>query len=57
MGTTQAKLEVYAYLSSHNSDQDRLDDSAWEEFCNRVEAIAREHRYDAIRLDPTWYGR
>lgn len=57
MGWTQVKLEVVGRVSSHNSDQDRLDDSAWEEFCDRVQMIAREHRYADLGLDAWSSGR
>lgn len=57
MGWTLYEMRVSARLSSHNSPQDGMDESAWQEFQDRVEAIAREHRYadislDVIRSDP-----
>ena len=50
MGTQQVTLTVLGSVSRHNSDQDRTDDALWDEFTARVEAIAREHRYESIGL-------
>lgn len=57
MGWARVHLEVTGSVSAHNSDQDIADDAAWEEFCHRVEAIAREHRYEALKLDVYAGGR
>lgn len=51
MGWEQTRLEVHARLSKHNSDQDRKDLADWAEFTDRVNAIAREHRYAALDLE------
>lgn len=51
MGWTQVKMEIVGHVSSHNSDQDRKDEADWREFVERVEMIAREHRYEALNLD------
>lgn len=51
MGWEQRTLEVVGRVSRHGSDRDRLDDSAWTEFRDRVSAIAREHRYAELGLD------
>lgn len=50
-------MEAIGRVSSHNSDQDRIDDEAWDEFCDRVKAIAREHRYESLGIDVSWCGR
>lgn len=50
MGREQRRIEVHAYLSRHNSDQDRKDDADWEELRNRIEAICREHRYADLNV-------
>lgn len=51
MGWTQVRTEIYAHLSSHNSEQDGIDDDLWEEFSDRVKAIAAEHRYKSLGID------
>lgn len=51
MGREQVRMEVHALVSRHNSDQDRKDKADWDEFVDRVNAIAREHRYSALDLE------
>ena len=51
MGRDRVELTVYAYVSRHNSEQDKIDDAAWLEFIDRVKFIARDHRYESIDLD------
>lgn len=42
------EVKVSAAVSRHNSDQDRLDDSLWEELQHRIEMIVNEHQYQTI---------
>lgn len=51
MGWDRVRLEITGQVSRHNSDQDLKDDAAWEEFANRVRAIASEHRYADLDLE------
>lgn len=51
MGVDRRTLQIDGYVSRHNSDQDRLDDSQWQEFVDRVALIAREHRYDSLDIN------
>lgn len=51
MGWERVTMTATGQVSRHNGDQDRLDDAAWEEFCERVRAIAAEHRYDSLEID------
>lgn len=51
MAWDMVRMEVHGHTSAHNSDQDEVDDSLWEEFARRVEAIAAEHRYASLRLE------
>jgi hypothetical protein len=48
VGRELQELKVSASLSRHNSDDDHLDDSSWEELKDRIELICRERRYERI---------
>lgn len=50
MGWNAARLEVHGRISNHYSPQDDKDRADWEEFVDRVKAIAKEHRYEALSL-------
>jgi len=49
MGRNQVELKVTAALSSHNSEQDEIDEALWEEIEERIKAIISESRYEDIR--------
>jgi hypothetical protein len=51
MGRDCVEFRVTAMLSRHNSEQDRIDDTRWEELQERVRAICMEHRYASIAAD------
>lgn len=51
MGRDIKRMEISATTSAHNSDQDRKDKADWEEFKERVRAIAKEHRYKDIHIE------
>lgn len=51
MGTELRIIEVHGLLSDHNSDQDKIDESLWEELRCRITMIAKEHRYESLMLD------
>ena len=48
MGWEQKTITVYTYVSRHNSDDDKRDDSLLDELRDRVQHIAMEHRYESI---------
>ncbi|MFG1846809.1 hypothetical protein [Micromonospora carbonacea] len=50
MGYKTAKLEVYGYLSNHNSDQDDADQQAWEMFAAEVREMAARPEYADLNL-------
>lgn len=54
MGREQVTLRLEAYVSRHNSEQDRADDELWEQFKNTVAALAADPRYEQIDLDVWW---
>lgn len=51
MGWDKVELRIMGRVSRHNSQQDKDDDSDWEELRHRIELIIREHRYDRLELD------
>lgn len=50
MGWDSRTLEITGHVSRHNSQQDKDDDADWEEFVERVNCIAKEHRYEKLNL-------
>lgn len=50
MGYERAEARVYAFLSRHNSDQDRVDDALWDDFAERLRALASDEKYKPIGL-------
>lgn len=51
MGYGSKKITVTVRVSRHNSDQDRLDESAADELADRIRMIAGESRYADIDPD------
>lgn len=51
MGWTYVKFQMRGHVSSHNSEQDDIDHDLWEEFTDRIRAIAKEHRYESLDLN------
>ena len=51
MGWGTVSLQVSGVVSNHNSQQDIDDEADWEDFVHRVTMIAKEHRYEKLRLD------
>lgn len=49
MGQDYVHVSVAASLSRHNSEQDRLDDAAWEELYRRLIALCAEPQFEGIR--------
>lgn len=56
MGRKHFDMQIDCSVSNHNSDQDLKDEASWEEFVNRVKAIASEHRYAEIGIEVTADG-
>jgi hypothetical protein len=50
MGRKTVKLEAYASLSNHNSDQDDIDEHRWQEFCADVRELASRPEYADLNL-------
>lgn len=50
MGRNQVTLTVTAALSSHNSEQDDIDQQRWERFVRQVRDIAERPEYDDINI-------
>lgn len=50
MGYVQAKLQVTARLSNHNSDQDAEDRRRWFDFVFRVRALSNESRFELLEI-------
>lgn len=48
MGYDQVTLQILAYPSRHNSDQDITDDWLIEELQERIRLICMEHRYESL---------
>jgi hypothetical protein len=48
MGREIRGLKVSVTLSSHNSDQDRIDEALWAEFCKAVEELAAQPKFASI---------
>lgn len=51
MGREMVGIKVYATLSSHNSEQDDLDQALWDDLTSRIKAMCGEPKYDDIRPD------
>jgi hypothetical protein len=48
MGRQWEDFKISASLSRHNSEQDIIDNSLWEELQERIKLIVMEHRYEPI---------
>jgi hypothetical protein len=48
MGYEQRIITIHAYVSRHNSEQDKEDDADWERLRERIEWIVAEHQYERI---------
>jgi hypothetical protein len=53
MGYQQAKAEIFASLSRHNSPRDDEDNRLWADLVRRVRAVVEEPQYAAIIADMT----
>ena len=53
MGTERKSLTVVAYVSRHNSEEDREDDARWDALVGRVREIVDDETYADI--DPEIY--
>lgn len=51
MGYEAVDLHATAILSRHNAPQDTRDNTLWNDFLDRVRALARDPKYDPILLD------
>lgn len=53
MGRTHEEFKVTASLSSHNSEQDDIDDALWRDLCEKIKALAKDPKYAGI-MPMTW---
>lgn len=50
MGRSLEEYRILASLSSHNSEQDEIDEQLWEEVKRRIREIIEDPRYESINL-------
>lgn len=48
MGRRQESITITAQLSSHNDEQDDIDEARWNELCGRIQALLEDERYEDI---------
>ena len=48
MGRQMESFKVTASLSSHNSEQDDIDEALWEDLCEKIKALAADPKYAGI---------
>lgn len=51
MGWDRKQLTVVAYVSRHNSPQDRKDDKAWDELRAAIVKLCAQEKYREIEVD------
>lgn len=50
MGREVVRTEITATVSRHNSEQDRLDDEAWEQFQEELDRLIESYEWSRIGI-------